>query len=45
VQHDKIPGNGILAIVARAAAITPHVLEAYRLVWATDVGLNRFVSG
>jgi len=33
------------AVAARAAAITPHVLEAYRRIWATDIGLNRFVSG
>lgn len=42
----KVLRKDLEAVVARNAAVTPYVLEAYRKIWATDVdGLNRFVSG
>jgi hypothetical protein len=35
----------IAAVLARNQAIMPHLLEAYRRTWESDIGLNRYVAG
>jgi cytosine/adenosine deaminase-related metal-dependent hydrolase len=35
----------IEAVVARNRRMMPHLMEAHRRTWATDIGLNRYVGG
>jgi len=33
------------AVAERNERILPHLLEAHRMTWASDIGLNRYVAG